>query len=150
MRTLGAPIVSLVHPDHISSLHESRRHGDTLVVVVNGDGFLTLKKGRPFQDLETRCLIVSAITGVDFVIPYETETDMTVSTALRVSRPDVFTKGGDQVDQRTIPEWETCDELGIEIVLGVGDDKRWSSSWFLSAWAEHHSTLPAAGVDGTS
>jgi cytidyltransferase-like protein len=159
MHTLGAPIVSLetfnqqhpvgrivatsggydpIHSGHISSLHQSRRYGDTLVVIVNGDAFLTRKKGRPFQDLETRCLIMSAITGVDFVVPYDVESDMTVSTALRSLRPDVFTKGGDRVDQRTIPEWETCRELGIEIVLGVGDDKRWSSSWFLSAWAEHH------------
>ena len=50
-----------IHPGHISCFIESKEYGDTLVVIVNGDAFLTAKKGRPFQDLETRCLIVSGI-----------------------------------------------------------------------------------------
>jgi D-beta-D-heptose 7-phosphate kinase/D-beta-D-heptose 1-phosphate adenosyltransferase len=126
-----------IHPGHISSLQDSRRFGDALVVIVNGDSFLTKKKGRPFQDLETRCLIVSAISGVDYVVPYEVESDMTVSGALRMMRPDVFTKGGDRVDKETIPECETCRELGIEIIVGVGDQKRWASSTLLADWTTH-------------
>lgn len=46
--------------------------------------------------------------------------------ALRRLKPDVFTKGGDRVDHTSIPEWSVCEELGIEVVSGVGDDKRWS------------------------
>lgn len=128
-----------IHPGHISSLQESRRYGDFVVAIVNGDAFLTAKKGRPFQDLETRCLIVAAIRGVDAVIPFEIEDDLTVREALRRLRPDVFTKGGDRIDHTTIPEWDVCDELGIEVVSGVGDDKRWSSSWFLEDWTRHNS-----------
>lgn len=60
-----------IHPGHINSLQESRRYGDIVVAVVNGDLFLTAKKGKPFQNLEARCLIVSAIAGVDFVVPFE-------------------------------------------------------------------------------
>ena len=131
-----------VHPGHISSIQESHRYGDLVVVVVNGDAFLTAKKGRPFQDLETRCLVVSAIRGVDYVVPFEIEGDQTVGEALRRLRPHVFTKGGDRLDARSIPEWEVCQELGIEVVTGVGEDKRWSSSWFLSAW----SSSPTANV----
>lgn len=52
------------------------------------------------------------------------------------SRLPVFTKGGDRVDAPTIPEWDVCQELGIEVVTGVGADKRWSSSWFLDAWSQ--------------
>src|SRR5665213_2635196 len=76
-----------IHPGHISSIQDSRAFGDVLVVIVNGDSFITAKKGRPFQDLETRCLIVSAIRGVDYVIPFEIENDMTVTVALRRLRP---------------------------------------------------------------
>jgi cytidyltransferase-like protein len=126
-----------IHPGHISSLQESRRYGDVVVAVVNGDAFLTAKKGKPFQDLETRCLIVSAIRGVDVVVPFEIAGDLTVREALRRLRPHVFTKGGDRIDHTTIPEWEVCRELGIEVVSGVGDDKRWSSSWFLDDWVRH-------------
>jgi D-beta-D-heptose 7-phosphate kinase/D-beta-D-heptose 1-phosphate adenosyltransferase len=126
-----------IHPGHISSLQESRRYGDVVVAVVNGDAFLTAKKGKPFQDLETRCTIVSAIKGIDYVVPFEIEGDMTVRQALRSLRPDVFTKGGDRIEPASIPEWDVCQELGIQVISGVGDAKRWSSSWFLEDWSKH-------------
>lgn len=123
-----------IHPGHISCIIESKKYGDTVVVIVNGDSFLRAKKGRPFQDIETRSLIVSGIAGVDYVIPFEIEGDQTVNKALEALKPDVFTKGGDRVDEKTIPEWATCKEHGIKVVSGVGADKKWSSSWFLNDW----------------
>lgn len=131
-----------IHPGHISSLQASAAYGDVVVAIVNGDAFLTAKKGKPFQDLATRSLIVSAIRGVDYVVPFEIENDTTVSEALRRLRPAVFTKGGDRVDHSSIPEWGVCQELGIEVVSGVGDDKRWSSSWFLEDWMTHIGSRP--------
>ncbi|MEI6756058.1 MAG: adenylyltransferase/cytidyltransferase family protein [bacterium] len=126
-----------IHPGHISCIIESKKYGDTLVVIVNGDNFLTEKKGKPFQDLETRALIVSGIAGVDYVIPYEIKNDQTVVKALATLKPDVFTKGGDRVDETTIPEWDVCQKNNIEIVTGIGADKKWSSSWFLQDWEDH-------------
>lgn len=123
-----------IHPGHASCIIESARYGDTLVVVVNGDWFLTHKKGAPLQDLHTRCMVVSALKGVDFVVPFEIEGDTTVNAALQRLRPDVFTKGGDRVDAKSIPEWATCSSLGIEVVTGVGHVKRWSSSEMLRDW----------------
>ena len=43
---------------------------------------------------------------------------------------------GVDFDADTIPEWDICQELGIEIVTGVGAGKQWSSSLFLEAWAQ--------------
>ena len=123
-----------IHPGHISCIIESKKYGDTLVVIVNGDAFLTAKKGRPFQNLETRCLIVSGLRDVDYVIPFEIDDDQTVSKALEGLKPDVFTKGGDRVDKASLPEWDVCKKHNIEIVFGVGADKQWSSSWFLNKW----------------
>jgi cytidyltransferase-like protein len=123
-----------IHPGHISCLTESKKHGDTLVVIVNGDAFLTTKKGRPFQSLETRCLIVSGIRKVDYVVPFEIKNDQTVSRALEIIKPDIFTKGGDRVDPKSLPEWETCQKHGIKVVFEVGLDKKWSSSLFLKEW----------------
>ena len=125
-----------IHPGHISCIIESKRYGDTLVVIVNGDAFLTAKKGRPFQNLETRSLIVSGIAGVDYVVPFEIKGDQTVSRALAALEPHVFTKGGDRVDKASLPEWETCKNHRIKIIFGVGEDKKWSSSWFLKEWDE--------------
>lgn len=123
-----------IHPGHISCIIQSKKFGDCLVVIVNGDAFLTAKKGRPFQNLETRSLIVSGITGVDYVVPFEIENDQTVSKALEVIRPNVFTKGGDRVDKASLPEWDVCKKNNIEIKFGVGEAKKWSSSWFLADW----------------
>jgi cytidyltransferase-like protein len=126
-----------IHPGHISCIMDSKEYGDTLVVIVNGDDFLTRKKGKPFQDVATRVLIVSALREVDYVIPFEIENDSTVNVALEKLRPAVFTKGGDRVDEHSIPEWKTCEKYGIEVISGVGLDKRWSSSDFLREWERH-------------
>ena len=123
-----------LHPGHASCLLESSRYGDTLVVIVNGDGFLRRKKGKPFMDLKARCQVVSCMRTVDYVIPFEIEDDDTVCEALRVIRPHVFTKGGDRTDMSNIPEWGVCTELGIEVISGVGLDKAWSSSDYLETW----------------
>ncbi|MDB5259118.1 MAG: hypothetical protein JWO73_326 [Candidatus Taylorbacteria bacterium] len=125
-----------IHPGHISCIHESKRYGDTIVVIVNGDSFLKAKKGKPFMDIKTRCQIVSYLKGVDYVIPFEIEGDQTVCEALKRIRPHVFTKGGDRIDESTIPEWKVCQDHGIEIVSGVGLSKLWSSSDFLKEWGE--------------
>lgn len=128
-----------IHPGHLSCILASKKFGDTVVVIVNGDGFLTRKKGKPFQDLETRCRIVSYMRGVDFVVPFEIEDDQTVREALRSLKPHVFTKGGDRCSPETIPEWDVCQELKIRVETGVGEPKNWSSSEFLKNWKEEKS-----------
>ncbi len=125
-----------LHPGHASCIIESKQYGDTLVVVVNGDGFLQRKKGKPFMSLETRCHLVSCLRNVDYVIPFEVEGDQTVSEALRRIRPNVFTKGGDRLDFNTVPEWQVCEELGIELISRVGEPKLWSSSDILQEWGQ--------------
>ncbi|RKZ85768.1 MAG: hypothetical protein DRQ39_06710, partial [Gammaproteobacteria bacterium] len=118
------------HPGHLTCLIESKRYGDTLVAIVNGDWFLANKKGKPFIDLNTRCKIISCIREVDYVIPFEIEEDTTVCRALEAIRPHIFTKGGDRTDFSNIPEWDICERHKIKIVPQVGLDKEWSSSDF--------------------
>ncbi len=125
-----------LHPGHASNLLDAKRLGDTLIAVVNGDAFLRNKKGKAFQDLKTRCHIVSFIRGVDYVVPFEIENDQTVCEALRALRPHVFAKGGDRSAPEKVPEWAVCQELGIEMVFGIGLSKQWSSSDFLAEWGE--------------
>jgi cytidyltransferase-like protein len=125
-----------IHPGHTSCVIESQKYGDTVVVIVNGDSFLKNKKGKPFQDLATRCSIVSSVRGVDYVIPFEIEDDQTVCVALEKLKPHKFTKGGDRTDYTNIPEWDICQKYGIEIIPQVGFDKKWSSSDFLKEWEE--------------
>lgn len=129
-----------IHPGHITCILESKKYGDTLVVIVNGDNFLKVKKGKHFMDLKTRCQIVSYLHGVDYVIPFEIENDQTVCVALEKIKPHVFTKGGDRIDEKTIPEWGICVQNGTEIIPGVGLPKDWSSSDFLKEWGEFWKT----------
>ena len=133
-----------IHPGHASCLLASKDHvertagvrPDLLVVIVNGEGFLRNKKGAAFQDLRTRAQVVACLRGVDAVVTYESETDMTVEGALRAIRPRFFTKGGDRTDMTNIAEWPLGQEIGFEIVTGVGRDKDWSSSDMLARWSE--------------
>ncbi|MDF1702071.1 MAG: adenylyltransferase/cytidyltransferase family protein [Planctomycetota bacterium] len=127
-----------IHPGHVSCIVESKALGDTMVVVVNGDAFLRTKKGKAFMSLDTRCKIVSALRGVDYVVAFEIEGDMTVAPALRAIRPNVFTKGGDRKKGSTMPpsEEQACEEFAIELIDSVGLDKAWSSSDSLRDWGE--------------
>ena len=109
MKSLGAKIISLkqfaklrprlkgkivmtgggfdpIHPGHVSLILESKKYGDVLVVIVNGDWFLKNKKGKAFQDLRTRSLIVSGLRGVDYVVPFEIKNDIDH----RLERPDTY------------------------------------------------------------
>ena len=103
-------------------------HTGLVVVVVNADSFLIRKKGYAFMPLEERMEIINAIEGVDFVVPWETDGDQTVIGVLSLLKPRFFTKGGDRFDASTIPEWEICQQIGCEIITGVGGGKIQSSS----------------------
>lgn len=127
-----------LHSGHISCFRESKKQGDTLIVIVNGDWFLRAKKVYEFMNLRERCEIISSIKYVDYVIPYEVEDDHTVIKALEEIVPDVFTKGGDRVDKSSIPEWITCEKLGIKLVTKVNpiEHRAVSSSDFLKRWLD--------------
>ena len=122
-----------IHPGHISYIQEASKLGNSLIVVVNGDSFLKLKKGKAFQTLDVRCEIVANIINVDYVVPYEAGKDMTVCGALEAIKPRIFANGGDRVSDN-IPEHSVCENLGIEMVFGVGQEKVHSSSEILKRW----------------
>jgi len=47
-------------------------------------------------------------------------------------RPDAFANGGDRKKENT-PEMELCDELGVQMLWGIGGkDKPQSSSWLVN------------------
>ena len=110
-----------IHPGHVSLILESKKFGDILVVVVNGDWFLKNKKGKAFQDLRTRSLIVSGLRGVDYVVPFEIKNDISVTKALEAIQPHIYTKGGDRSSQKRIPASEVvmCKKYKIKSVVGL-------------------------------
>ena len=120
-----------LHVGHIRYLKDARRQGSVLVVIVNGDRFLERKKGKPFMPLWDRMEIINSLWCVDYVCPWEEDT---VDGVLKIIKPCAFAKGGDRTGPENIPEWDTCKELGIRIITGVGGGKERSSSELLAAW----------------
>ena len=57
--------------------------------------------------------------------------DNTVCEALKFYKPDIFANGGDR-KIGSVPEYQVCEETGIEMAFSVGgDDKPQSSSWLV-------------------
>ena len=119
-----------VHVGHIEYMKQAKALGDYLVVIVNNDHQASLKKGKAFMPGVERVKVIEAMRMVDKVV-LSVDTDRTVRETLRTiePRPHIFANGGDQTNQ-SIPETEVCDELGIDLVDGLGD-KIQSSSWLI-------------------
>jgi D-beta-D-heptose 7-phosphate kinase/D-beta-D-heptose 1-phosphate adenosyltransferase len=120
------------HRGHIIYLREAKKLGNWLVVSVHRDECCVKKKGYCFMPLEDRIAVVEAIRYVDEVIVCEPSCDLTTCDALQKVKPQIFAKGGDRTPEN-MPRSEVklCENLGIEIVYGVGGGKVQSSSWLV-------------------
>lgn len=105
-----------------------------LIVFVNSDYFLSKKKGRPFMSQRDRLLLIKSVRFVDKVYSV-VDKDMTVCKTLLKHRPDIFANGGDR-NKGNIPEYDTCRELGIEMLFNVGGRKARSSSKLLEKYSK--------------
>lgn len=115
-----------LHVGHVEYLEKARRFGDKLIVIINSDYQVELKGSKPFMSQEDRAKIVSALRCVDFVV-ISIDKDKSVCETLRTIGPDIFAKGGDK-NSHNIPEVGVCGELGIEIIDGLGEKIRSSST----------------------
>ncbi len=132
-----------IHPGHVSCVMESKKFGDILVIIVDGDNRASKKKGKAFIPATDRADIVDSIKGVDYVVIYDNANVGNCKEALEIIKPDVFTKGGDRNDKdRNDPssglyeEANFIESYGGRIEYGVGRDKVWSSSNYLQEWVD--------------
>lgn len=131
-----------LHIGHVRYLQESAALGDKLVVILNNDAWLTLKKGYAFMPEQERKEILEAFSFVDEVVVSShtpDSVDMSVCADLKRIRPDVFAKGGDRVADN-IPEYALCKDLGITMVFEVGHGGKVQSSSELVERARTHNT----------
>jgi cytidyltransferase-like protein len=124
-----------IHKGHIEYFNKAKANGDKLVVIVNSDHQRILKGSKEFQQEDERLFIVKNIKSVDEVL-LSLDQDKTQCATLRSlyqtlgsTNTLAFANGGDQSNQ-SIPEAPVCQELGIELIEGLGD-KIQSSSWLL-------------------
>ena len=124
-----------LHKGHLELFHSAKAKGDILIVIVNSDLQRELKGSKEFMDEEERITIVDNLKPVDYTILSIDEDATQVETikALYALNKDkvklAFANGGDQ-NNESIPEAKICEELGIELIEGLGD-KIQSSSWLL-------------------
>lgn len=114
-----------VHIGHIRMILEASKHGDVLVVA-NSDDWLFRKKGFVFMEFEQRAEILASIKGVVKVSGVN-DSDDTVCEAIRRLKPTYFANGGDRKKHNT-PEQAVCEELGVEMLWGVGGNNKANSS----------------------
>jgi len=113
------------HVGHLEYLEKAKQLGDKLIVIVNNDIQIKLKKDSVFMSQEDRMKIIKALKCVDEVF-LSIDTDRSVCKSLEAVKPDIFAKGGDRtIDE--IPETPICNKLGIKIIDGLGEKIRASS-----------------------
>jgi cytidyltransferase-like protein len=127
-----------LHSGHIAYFKAAKELGDTLVVGVNSDAWLTRKKGAPFMPFQERLNIVKNIVGVDYVIEFNDD-DGSAKLAIKLVKQTfpndkiVFANGGDRT-HLDIPEMEVQYD-NLTFAFGVGGfNKANSSSWILQEW----------------
>lgn len=130
-----------IHSGHIDYINAAKELGDILIVGLNSDDWLTLKKGRAFMPWEERATILSNLRSVDRVINFN-DGDRTARDAIRKTRqlfPNdhiIFANGGDRTNAN-VPELDV-DDPNITFQFGVGGkDKKNSSSWILENWQKN-------------
>ena len=125
-----------IHKGHIAYFNNAKALCDVLFVIVNSDLQRGLKGTKEFQKEAERLFIVQNIKAVDTAI-ISIDEDRTVCKSIRFlyeNNKEIydfgFANGGDQ-NNNSIPEVPVCQELGIQLIEGLGD-KIQSSPWLLN------------------
>ena len=114
-----------VHAGHIRMIRDAAQYGD-VIIIANSDQWLWRKKGFVFMEYERRIEILNAIKGVILVDSVD-DADGTVCEAIRRHKPTYFANGGDRGKSNT-PEQSVCDELGVQLLWGIGGEEKLQSS----------------------
>lgn len=117
------------HMGHLALLRAAREEfpDAKIVVIVNNDHQVELKKSKKFQNELERLELVRSNRYVDDAI-LSIDTDRTVLRTIQQIHPNVFVKGGDSIPENT-PELAWCIANGTQVVFEVGGAKIQSSSW---------------------
>lgn len=87
-------IFDLLHPGHLSLIHQSRAVCDRLIVGMNSDSSVKRIKGesRPIQNEAARAAVLASLADVDNVVVFTEDTPIEL---LKAIRPAVLIKGAD-------------------------------------------------------
>ena len=125
-----------LHKGHIEYFKKAKSLGKKLFVIVNNDNQRKLKGSKEFMLEDERLLIINELKITDKVF-LSIDNDRSVSSTIERIHSKYslkynlfFVNGGDQ-SNNNIPEAETCKNLDIKLIDGLGN-KIQSSSWLLN------------------
>ena len=110
-----------VHVGHIRMITAAAKYGN-VIVVANSDDWLFRERGFVFMSFEQRKEILTSIKGV-IMVDSVNDADGTVCDALLRHTPTYFANGGNRYAGNT-PEVALCEQLGIELLWGIGGTER--------------------------
>lgn len=123
MRASGRKLVvtngcfDILHLGHITYLENARKHGDALLVGVNGDDGVRSLKGpsRPVNNEWDRACVIAALESVSGCCVFP---DATATNFLTFAQPDIYVKGGDYtLETLNQDERRAVESNGGKIVL---------------------------------
>lgn len=127
-----------IHSGHIAYINSASALGDKLIVLLNSDAWLKLKKGQEFMSFSERKIVLESMKNVDEVIAFEDDEIGSCINGLKKLKtrfPNdeiIFSNGGDR-NEGNIPEMEV---EGITFKFEVGgNNKLNSSSSILKNWS---------------
>lgn len=105
----------LMHPGHLSLLHETKFHCDKLVIGLNSDDSVKRLKGanRPINGEVERALLLASLAVVDMVVIFEEDTPRALIEAFK---PDILAKGADYQRHQVVGH-DIVDSYGGKIIL---------------------------------
>lgn len=114
----------ILHPAHIRLFKFAKSKGDILVVGINTDRSVQKNKGagRPIFPLKERVEILSAISYIDFIVPFRSLTPLNLIKAVK---PKIIVKGGDYTPEQ---------------VVGKKEVERWGGKVIIFPYIENYST----------
>lgn len=88
----------VLHRGHTRYLEQAKELGDVLIVALNSDASVRRLKGdgRPINPVADRAAVIGALSCVDYVTVFDTDTPIPLIESLE---PDVYAKGGDYTEQ---------------------------------------------------
>lgn len=111
----------VLHNGHLDLLLKANKMGDTLILGINTDESIQRLKSskdvkRPVHNLQDRCLFLSALSFVDYIVPFNEQNPAKI---LETIAPNIFVKGGEYSIEDSIAIGygrELLDKHGIEYV----------------------------------
>lgn len=136
-----------LHSGHLEYIRCAKSLGDTLIVGLNSDDWLSNKKGKSFLPYYEREQILRSLKYVDNVINFK-DFDGTaihaIHKALKIypNADIIFANGGDRTTDNIPEQVDFANNDRVRFEFNVGGGKKNSSSQILEKWSTNHTERP--------